>query len=319
MNKEIKIGLWVPRREDTTKTIDEKNPASIDFRIHELFMDYLEESGATYFNNLDFRKAYIKNDQVFIGSFCLNDLDHLLWFGDIDRSLDSYDLEVLRVLSLSVKMHNPFSFYIEATDKFSAFSILHKHAIPVSDLFLVNQENLGVLEPLFENDSFLLKPRRSGWGLGIIKVDSFNHLRDIIEYHPKKNYYLEKFYPNNLSDWTGVSVVNGTVIYGFRKNISKISGWKVYDENKTGGDVTYVKPSEEIERIALKIGEILGANFYGLDFIKTTEGYKIVDINCSPGIYYDLIQDLNIPIAELFFKSIELIPSEIETKETVQV
>lgn len=315
MSKEIKIGIWVPPREDTTKTIDEKNPASIDARIHKLFIDYLEESGVTYFENLDFRKAYIKNNQVFIGSFCLNDLDHLLWFGDIDRSLGSYDLEVLRVLSLSVKMHNPFSFYIEATDKFSAFSILHSHGIPVSDLYLINQKNVGVLEPLFEKNSFLLKPRRSGWGLGIIKVDDFNNLRDIVEYHPKKNYYLEKFYPNNLSDWTGVSVVNGTIIYGFRKNMNKISGWKVYDENKTGGDVTYVKPNKEIETIALKIGKILGANFYGLDFIKTAEGYKVVDINCSPGIYYDLIQDLNVPIAELFFKSMNLKVKKLSTVE----
>ena len=319
MNKEIKIGLWVPPRVDTTKTIDEKNPASIDARIHKLFVDYLDESGATYFENLDFRKAVIKNNQVFIGSFCLNDLDHLLWFGDIDRSLDSYDLEVLRVLSLSVKMHNPFSFYIEATDKFSAFSILHSHDIPVSDLYLINQENVDALKDSFKDNSFLLKPRRSGWGLGIIKVDDFSHLRDIVEYYPKKNYYLEKFYPNDLKDWTGVSVVNGTIIYGFRKNMSKISGWKVYDANKTGGDVTYVKPNKEIERIALKIGEILGANFYGLDFIKTAEGYKVVDINCSPGIYYDLIQDLDIPIAELFFKSIELNSSKVEKKEIVEV
>jgi glutathione synthase/RimK-type ligase-like ATP-grasp enzyme len=133
-----------------------------------------------------------------------------------------------------------------------------------------------------------------------------------------ENLFLSSSMPNDLKNWTGVSVVNGTIIYGFRKNTSKISGWKVYDENKTGGDVTYVKPNKEIETIALKIGEILGANFYGLDFIKTAEGYKVVDINCSPGIYYDLIQDLDIPIAELFFKSMK-ITSNRSTKETVQV
>jgi hypothetical protein len=66
-------------------------------------------------------------------------------------------------------MHNPFSFYIEATDKFSAFSILPRHNIPVSDLYLINQKNIGVLEPLFEKNSFLLKPRRSGWGLELSK------------------------------------------------------------------------------------------------------------------------------------------------------
>ncbi len=88
----------------------------------------------------------------------------------------------------------------------------------------------------------------------------------------------------------------------FGKKIEKISGWKVYDRNKTGGKIDYVPLTPEIESVALKIGEILGANFYGLDFIKTAEGYKVVDINCHPGIYFDLIQELELPIAELFFK-----------------
>ncbi len=99
-----------------------------------------------------------------------------------------------------------------------------------------------------------------------------------------------------------MTVFNGTVLYGFRKNNSKISGWKVYDKDSLGGDTVFVKPSHEIEAIAIKIGKILGANFFGLDFISTHEGYKVVDINCSPGIYYDFIQELNIPVADLFFK-----------------
>lgn len=127
----------------------------------------------------------------------------------------------LRVLELSVNVHNPYSFYNAATDKFTAFSILHKYGIPVSDLFLVTQENVDYLEPLFKDNAYLLKPRRSGWGLGIVKVDKFSQLRDIIEYHHKKNYYLKKFYPNDMADWTGVSVVNGMALYGFRKKNRK--------------------------------------------------------------------------------------------------
>jgi len=306
MNRPLKIGLWIPPRESLNQTMDEKNPANIDVAICKLFKQYLDEAEVTYYENLDFRNAVIKNHEVFLDGFCMSDLDHFIWMGDIDRHLGSYHLEVLRVLELSVKVHNSHSFYREATDKFSAFSILHKHGIPVSELLLVTQDNVKSLAHLFEKNAYLLKPRRSGWGLGIVKIDDFSHLRDVLEYHPKKCYYLEKFYPNDLKDWTGVSVVNGTVIFGFRKKSSKISGWKVYDREKTGGEITYVKPSEEIKKIALKIGEILGGNFYGLDFIKTSEGYKVVDINCHPGLYYELIEDLNVPIAELFFKMLPI-------------
>lgn len=304
MNQKVKVGLWIPPRVDLAQKVDVDNPANIDVRLYQQFIDYLEAADVEYFNDLDFRKAIIKNNEVFIGSFCMSNLDYFVWMGDIDRSLDSYDLEVLRILEMNVKVYNSFSFYNEATDKFSAFSILHQHKIPVSELYLVNQHNVGLLEPLFEQHSFLLKPRRSSWGLGIVKMDSFEQLRDVLHYSQKNNYYLEKFYPNDLCDWLGITVINGTVLYGFRKEGSKISGWKVYDKEKTGGEAVYVKPSKEVEEIALKIGKILNANFFGLDLIKTFEGYKVVDINCHPGIYYDLIEELNLSLAELFFKGI---------------
>jgi glutathione synthase/RimK-type ligase-like ATP-grasp enzyme len=48
----------------------------------------------------------------------------------------------------------------------------------------------------------------------------------------------------------------------------------------------------------------MGGTCFGLDFIKTASGYIVVDINNSPGIYYDFIEDLKIPIAELFFKMV---------------
>jgi glutathione synthase/RimK-type ligase-like ATP-grasp enzyme len=304
MKDKLKVGLWIPPRHDMTASITLKHPAHVDARIYTLFLEYLDQKNIDYFEDLDFRKAIIKNQQVFIGDFCLSELDYFVWIGMLDRSRDSYHLEVLRVLEMSIKVYHSFSFYHLATDKFSAFSALYAHGIPLPELYLVSPDNLHLLEPLFEKDSFLLKPRRSAFGQGIVKLDSFEQFRDTAEYHRQKHYYLERFYENDLNEWTGVTVMNGTVLYGFRKKNSKISGWKVYDKENIGGDIIYVKPNDEIIAIAIKIGEILGGTCFGLDFIKTTEGYKVVDINCSPGIYYDLIRPLNIPIAELFFKMI---------------
>ncbi len=302
MKTRLKVGLWIPPRYDLTASITKENPAHIDARHYALFISYLKEKNVAYYENLDFRYAIIKNNKVYFNDFCLSDLDHFVWIGMIDRSLDSYHLEVLRVLEMSVKVHHSYSFFNMATDKFSTFSYLHNYGIPVSEMYLVNKDNLEMLKPEFEKNAFLLKPRRSSFGIGIIKLDNFEQFRDIAEYYNKKHFYLEKFYKNDLNEWTGVTVVNGTVLYGFRKKSSKISGWKVYDKDSVGGETIYIKPNAEIEAIALKIGELLGATVYGLDFIKTAEGYKVVDVNCSPGIYYDFIEKLNIPIAELFFK-----------------
>lgn len=303
---QLKVGLWLPPRKDISASITMENPAHIDHRIYQLFCNYLDEKKVDYVENLDFRKALIKNHKVYIGDFCLSDLDHFVWMGMLDRSFDSYHLEILRVLELTTKVHNSHSFYNVATDKFTAFSILHSYNIPVSELYLISKDNFHLMKPLFGEASFLLKPRRSSFGIGIIKIDDYNLLRDIIGYSNEKDYYLEKFYPNNLKEWTGVTVFNGSILLGFRKKDSKLSGWKVYDEKSIGGETIYVKPEPEIEAIALKIGKILGANFFGLDFIKTEEGYKVVDINCSPGIYYDFVEELNLPIAELFFKMLPI-------------
>jgi glutathione synthase/RimK-type ligase-like ATP-grasp enzyme len=298
---QLTIGLWLPARESLTGAITHKTPAVMDARVRRMFGEYLDESGIKYYENLDFRQAIIKNNKVYIDDFCVSDLDIYIWNGLLDRSLDSYHFEILRVLEFNVKVYNSYSFYHIATDKFSAFSQLHNHNIPVSDLFLVNRDNIEYLESYFEQHSFLLKPRRSSFGLGIVKVDRFSQLRDILEYYPKQNYYLEKYYPNDMSQWTGVTVINGTALYGYRKKAEKIKDWKVYDKKRAGGKIEFVQLTPELEAVAIEVGELLGACFYGLDFIKTEEGYKIVDINCHPGIYYDLIEDLNIPISELFF------------------
>ncbi len=307
MDKNLKIGLWIPPRRDLSQAMNEDNPGNIDQRLYDLYIAYLDDLGVNYTNNLDFRDANIQNHRILLqNGVCLNDFDHYIWMGDLDRHIDSYQLEVLRVLELSTKVHNPYSFYNVATDKFTAFSILHSHGIPVSELYLVSQNNHELLEEKFKESSFLIKPRRSSWGIGIIKVDKYTQLRDIIEYNGGKQFYLEKFYPNDMKDWLGLTVFNGTVLYGFRKRHEKIAGWKVYDKHQTGGQADYVKPSPEIEAIAKKIGEVLGANYFGLDLIKTSEGYKVVDINCHPGVYFDMIEELKLPIAELFFKMLPL-------------
>ena len=301
-----KIGLWIPPRESLASPITADSPAVVVSPICQLIHENLRDLGIECYDNLDIRKAILKNNKVYVDGFCMSDLDHFIWMGYIDRAIDSYPAEVLRVLEFNVKVYNSNSFYSVATDKFTAFSLLHQHGIPVSEIYLVNQDNAESLRPLFEESSFLLKPRRAGFGLGIIKVDRFSQFLDILDYHPKRSYYLEKFYPNDIEDWIGVTVMNGRALYGFRKKSEKVSGWKVFDRSKVGGKVNYVELSPEIEDMALRIGEILGGSFYGLDFIKTDEGYKVVDINCFPGIYHDFITELDLPIADIFLGMLEV-------------
>jgi len=302
----MKLGLWLPPRENLNQPITPENPAHIDSRIYQLFLTYLSNKNVDFVENVDFRDAWVENNKVYNKDICISDLDHLVWMGMIDRSPESYHLEILQTLEMSLQLHHSYHFYSRATDKFTAFSELHKHGIPVSELYLINANNYDIFESLLQNSSYLLKPRRSHFGTGIIKIDSYEQLRDTIDYTKYKHYYLEKYYENDFGQWMGLTIVNGEVIYGFRKQDSLRTGWKIYDKDHKGGNTYYVAPDAEQIAIAKKIGKILQANCFGLDIIKTVEGYKVVDVNCSPGIYYDFIQDLKIDIATLFFKMLNI-------------
>ena len=314
ISKRPSCGLWIPPRIDLEAPITPQNPAHIDHRLRQRLIDWLDDRGYPYFTNQDFRKVFVKNNEVWMGDRCLNRVDHFFWMGMIDRSPDSFHLEVLRVLEMSTKIHNSYTFFSTATDKFRAFSQLHQYGVPVPELYLVDIHSYPLFSELFDasrngkdgrdKKSFLLKPRRSAFGKGIIKIDDYAQLRDTIEYLPQKSYYLERFYENDSSQWLGLTVINGEVIYGFRKESQLVSDWKVYDSEGIGGSVNYIPPPPEAIKIAKDVYACTGGNYFGLDLIKTSSGYRMVDINCSPGLYFDFIEDLKIDFAGLFLGKI---------------
>ena len=73
----------------------------------------------------------------------------------------------------------------------------------------------------------------------------------------------------------------------YRKKAEKIvGGWKVYDEQGTGGATDYIDPAPVAE-MAMRAKNALGADIIGFDCIYSTEkqSYLIVDENTLPGMY----------------------------------
>jgi glutathione synthase/RimK-type ligase-like ATP-grasp enzyme len=305
----MKLGLWIPSRSDLTAPISIEVPGKIDQRICKELLNYLESQEVIFSEQLDFRNAYVKDGQVFLEQRCLSDLNTFIWFSEIDRNPGSHHLEILRLLSLTTKVINSYEFVSQGLDKFRAFSLLHQHKIPVSEFLLVNPRNLTEIDLSQMGTSFLLKPRRGGFGKGIVKIDSPSQLRDIVDYvsaEAHESFYIEKYYENDMSCWTGLTIINGNVLYGYRKKPERIADWKPYDRNRVGGGVNLVIPDDEQKNIAKRVYEIMQPNFFGLDIIKTKEGYKVVDINCFPGLYYDFLHDLKIDFPKVFFSALNL-------------
>jgi len=255
---------------------------------------------------LDFRNAMVKNGKAFIGDICLNCLDLFFWFGEIERSKESFHLEVLETIAKDTcVINNPESVRI-GLDKFYSQLVLKKNSILVPEFYLVN-EMMENLEKEVKGRQFILKPRLGSFGMGIMKIKDFQNLIDIADYALLKSHFIEEFIEYEPDGWIGINVIGGKIAYSYGKQPSTISGWKVFDRKRKGGKMLLKKPTKEQEKIALKVGKVTGLDIYGVDLIKSTDGKNyVIDVNTFPGLYPEMFQKAGINGAKLiadFIKS----------------
>lgn len=261
-----------------------------------------------FLGNLDLGQLQIVDNLFICQGVVLNDLDIFFNYSPKTRKY----LDELKALSKITKVLKSPDSYETVADKFLSHSLLKKNGLPVSEFALLDYADTASMERIMrEWKTVLVKPRLGNFGGGIIKVGDFETLRDIaglLAEHKVKKIFLEKYYENSLEDWISSTLVGGKVIYGYRKKAKKYAGWKVFDIGKSGGSAYYVDP-EPIREIAEKAASVLDKSIVGFDFIKTEEGYKIVDENNFPGFYKEAFEDSGNDLAKLIF---DLIVSNIK-------
>jgi glutathione synthase/RimK-type ligase-like ATP-grasp enzyme len=189
--------------------------------------------------------------------------------------------------------------------------------VSVAETVLVNHKNIERVKAVLEEwGSALLKPRRGKFGKGVMRIDNYPMLRDVVQYiysttrmSPDKAYMLERYYDNNIDDWVSTTM-NDELMYGYRKRPSKwapLGGgtMKVYDATEVGGAVERCAVTPEQEREALKAARALGCEIVGFDFITHNGKPIIVDENTFPGYYEEIFRQLNKNPAEELFKLIK--------------
>ncbi len=272
--------------------------------------------------DLDFSRGYIKNGAVYIDNFNLNNLDAYFWHDTLKPANwkgDNYFLHLLTTLEKDCLVINSSQSTQIANDKFLAHLVLQKNTLPVADFALVNSTNTQALEKIFIDfgKTILLKPRFGGWGTGIIKITSLDQLFSTIELltsfsNEKKQFLIEKYYPNDLSKWVSVVVMGNKVLFGYQKTIQETSDWKIYDPQKIDGKglySTYIKPSPELTSLALAAKKAIGKDIIGFDFIFTKEGYKIIDENGRPGLYQQCWEKAHLNVVD---EIVELILTKLK-------
>ena len=241
--------------------------------------EFAEKEQITIHRDANFRSTYIHNGQVFLADLCLCNLDLYFWYSEIDRRATSYDLLALKTLARATKVvRNPFR-YEDALDNYTAF----------------------------------LRLRSAGV---VTFISDYNVLRDVVEYIAGSGenlsdgpYLLERFYDNNISEWTSVTVMSGEVMYGYRKKEAKFvemtAGiFKVYDDDEIGGEVEPCEVLEVHKELALKAAGILSIEIVGFDMIWHDGRPIIVDVNTFPGYYEELFAEAKRDPAEELFRVI---------------
>ncbi|MFJ4695387.1 RimK family alpha-L-glutamate ligase [Streptomyces sp. NPDC088766] len=269
---------------------------------HALFMKLLRDlTDVEFLHDLDIRRSFIRDGKVYCGEVCLNDLDLYLWHARVAQEPGGYDLEALRTLSLDVPVVPDPTRFSTGLDKYRAHLRLSRAGLPVPDTVLLDRRDPAAAAPVIAQwGRALLKPRRGSFGRGVLLIEDFATLRDLADYldhtlaaTTESTLLLERFYPNDPADWVGTTLINGTLMYGYRKRSHRFArlsadASKVYDPEGIGGDVDGCEVPAEHARLARHAQQALGLPLVGFDLILSEGRPVIVDENTFPGLYPDL-------------------------------
>ena len=118
-------------------------------------------------------------------------------------------------------------------------------------------------------------------GKGVMLINSEEEFKPILETIRVFDEFIstQEFLPSEATDYR--ALVIGKDILGIRRK--GIEGeWRA--NVSTGGCAEFVELGEDIDQMALSAAEILGADICSVDFLKTKDGPKLVEINFTPGM-----------------------------------
>ena len=156
----------------------------------------------------------------------------------------------------------------------------------------LKENNFPYIETCLEPKSFpcIMKSVSGHGGQEVFLVKDLEQANQIKSEHLNLQFIYQDFLKNDGD--VRIYVLNRKVIVSIkRKNQAD------YRNNYSlGGDVELFEPSQEMAESAVKIASLLKADFIGVDFLLTNEGYKIIELEDPAGsrMVYKLKPELDI-------------------------
>ena len=234
-------------------------------------------SGLIVYNAVDTQK-----NQWFIDEFLqkLNDEEISLSFLD-EEFLNDYikthkvnfvlyrgrNYEIVEFLEQKgIKVFNNSLTNIIANNKYLTFEML-------------KDNNLPYIETSLKPKAYpcIMKSVSGHGGQEVFLIDNESQRQDIISKHPNLEFIYQEYLEN--SGDVRLYILNKSVITSIKRQNKND-----YRNNfSLGGNVSVYEPSKEMEAAALKIANLLNADFIGVDFLLTKDGFKIIEIEDPVG------------------------------------
>lgn len=166
-----------------------------------------------------------------------------------------------------------------SVDKYHTLALLEEHGVPVPRT-IVTESHEEALEAFCELGSdIVLKPLFGSRGIGSTRISDADVatrlFRAIAFYHGVL--YLQEFVPHGFSD-VRAFVIDKHVVAAMRR---VAENWKT--NVSLGAKPAILKPSKEIEDLAVKAAEAIGCKVAGVDILESQKGPVIIELNSQPG------------------------------------
>lgn len=224
-----------------------------------------------------------KPDVTLDGANILDILDALIirpiGRGSLEEIIYRMDL-LHRLHRLGMFIVNPPLSIERSVDKYYTLALMEEQGLPVPPTIVCEKPEEAVKAFHELGGDIVIKPLFGSRGIGSTRVsdpDVAERLfRAIVFYHGVL--YVQKFIPHGGSDIRAF-VVGDRVIAAMRRVMP--SSWKT--NVSLGAKPVSMKPSEEMEKLAVKATEIIGCKIAGVDILESEEGPVIIELNSQPG------------------------------------
>lgn len=184
---------------------------------------------------------------------------------------------VMAMELLGTTVMNRIENWVPASDKFATLVTLANAGLPVPDT--ISSEDFFVgYEAARRLGSAVIKPLRSGLGLGVFKIDDPDaamHVFNAFTSLNKPLYVQEFLEKKDNGDYRVVVIGDEAIGAEFRKGKT----WKT--NIAQGGVPSKARLTGEMAELAIRATKAMGLDFAGIDIAETKDGYFVLETNPS--------------------------------------